>query len=395
MAGPTGRRRWARGAAVVFLVAVGLLVAGSTWWTDSFGVSWSTLPYAMVGTSIVWQRPRARIGWVLLAFALLWSATFFGAGLAAHATSDRLVLVAAWLSEWTWFPALVSVFVVLPILFPTGMPPGPRWKAVLWFAAVICVGFVVLTSIQARFSPDDSLVVTNPWRLLDIQDAEAWLVPGAVPLLVLGPTAAVIRFRRSQGVERQQIRWFMYAAVACGFMFAANATVDALTRGRAQTLTEAAFVVALSLPPLGIWIAVTRHHLYDIDRLISRTVAYGVLTALLAGLYVLSIFVLGAIIPVEGDLPVAGSTLVVAAVSNPLRRRIQDTVDRRFNRARYDARRFVESFSRRLRVEGDLEAIGAELEGAVAFTMEPTSFSLWLRNPDTDIRSAAPGPNDL
>ena len=150
-------------------------------------------------------------------------------------------------------------------------------------------------------------------------------------------------------------------------------------------------MVGLSLPPLGIYIAISRYHLYDIDRLISRTVSYVLLSALLAGLYVASVFLLGAIVPFEGDLPIAGSTLLVAFAFNPLRRRIQGGVDRRFNRARVDAVALVEMFSQRLRALSHLEGIGTELERAVSLTIQPSSLSLWVRPAEFGI----PGPAGL
>ena len=355
--------------------------------TDSFGLSVSTLPYGVVGTAIVWQRPRTRIGWVLVAFASLWAATFLGIELAASTAQPGLVVAAAWLAEWTWLPALVSVFVILPILFPTGTPLGRGWALALWLAIAVCVGFVFLTTFQAEFNPSTTMAVPNPWAIFPMSDVEAFLVPGIIPVLLLGPAAAVVRFRQARGVERQQIRWFMYAGVACGVLFAVNAALDATNAGPSE-ISELLVAIGLSLPPIGIWVAITRYHLYDINRLISRTLSYGLLTALLVGLYVVSIFVLGAVIPLEGQLPVAGATLLVAAVFNPLRRRIQEAVDRRFNRARYDARRLVESFSHRIRVEQDFEAIRAELQTTVEFTMQPGSYSLWLPDPEPPPTSA-------
>lgn len=372
------RRRWARAMAMVLLLFVAGAVMTVTWLTRSFDASVSTLPYAVVGTAIVWQRPRTSIGWVLLVFAGLWAATFLGLQLVSVAGTEAMALFAAWLSEWTWFPALVSVFVVLPILFPTGRPAGPGWAAVLGVAVGTCVAFIAATTVQARFNPHPTLALDNPWGILAIPDVEAWLLPAAMPLLLLGPTAAVVRYRRSTGVERQQIRWFMYAAVSCGVIFLVNALVDSAIGGTVNVVTEVALAAALSLPPLGVWVAVTRYRLYDIDRLISRTVSYGLLTAFLIGLYVLSVFVLGTVIPVEGDLPVAASTLVVAAAFNPGRRRIQEVVDRHFNRARYNALRLAENFSHRLRLEQDLEGIDADLREAVITTMQPSSYALWL-----------------
>jgi len=354
-------------------------------------VSVASVSHAVLGTDVVLQRPRRTIGWVLIGLALLWSATFFGTEMVLTGSRSSLTLAGAWLSEWTWFPALVSVFVVLPILFPTGSPLNSRWRMALWLAGAVCVGFVVLPTIQARFSPEEGVVVANPWALLGLNDAESLLVPAAMPILALGPLAAVARYRRSGGVVREQIRWFMYAAVACGVLFALNAVVSTVAPGGALTGVEAVLVVGLSLPPLGIYIAISRYHLYDIDRLISRTLSYVLLSALLAGLYVASVFLLGAIVPFEGDLPIAGSTLLVAFAFNPLRRRIQGGVDRRFNRARVDAAALVETFSQRLRALSHLDGIGIELERAVSSTMQPSSLSLWVRPAEF----GAPGPAGL
>lgn len=360
--------------------------------TPSFNLSLSTLPYAVVGAAIVWRRPRAGVGWALLVFALLWSLTFLGSEVAVAAQAPGIVLLAAWLGEWMWLPALVMVFVVLPIVFPTGSPAGPGWRRTLWLAWAVAGIFVLATWTQTRFSPVDGMVVDNPWGLLPLDDVETVMLPIMAPLLIVGPVAAVRRFKTATGVERQQVRWFMYAALACGALFATNSVLDAL----GPVATELGWVltsIALALPPLAIWVAVSRYNLYAIDRLISRTLSYGLLTALLAGLFAGSVFVFGAVVPFEGDLPVAASTLLVAALFNPLRRRIQDVVDRHFNRARYDAQRLVESFAHRLRAEQDLEGIGTGLNEAVVLTMQPRSYSLWLADPLS--LSGSPLPPEL
>ncbi|MEX1271883.1 MAG: hypothetical protein WEB55_05495, partial [Acidimicrobiia bacterium] len=264
---------------------------------------------------------------------------------------------------------------------PTGEPHRRSWRAVLWLALGLVVVYVALSTIQSQFSPDDVKVVENPWALLALADAEVVLFPLVLPLLLVGPLAAVMRYRRAAVAEREQIRWFMYAVVVTAVVFFGVNVAESLAGTLVETISV---ILALSLPPVGIWIAITRHRLYDLDRLLSRTVSYALVTALLVGMFFGSVFVSSVLLPVAGDLPVAVATLLAAALFNPLRRRIQVAVDRRFNRARYDARHFVESFNHRLRADEDLEAVSVELREAVLFTMQPTSLSLWLRDPHLD-----------
>lgn len=382
----TAAGRWTSltaGAAVLVVVAA---TTATTLISASVDISLSTLPFAAVGVVLVWRRRGEVIGAVLLAFAVLWSVTFLATALALSAPTVEVAVVAGWLSEWTWFPAIMSVFVVLPILFPTGRAPGLWWRAVLWLALGVVAAFVVTTTFQARFSPDDLHVVDNPWGVLTLADAETLFFPFVIPLLALGPVAAVMRYRRSTGIEREQIRWFMYAAVATAVVFfwinadieffGINA-VEALGGRQGETIVV---ILALSLPPLGIWIAIARHQLYDLDRLVSRTVSYALVTTLLVGLYVGSVFFLGILLPVAGDLPVAVSILLVAAIFNPLRRRVQNVVDRRFNRSRYDAIHTLEHFSQRLRHETELTALRTDLAASVSRTVEPAHLSVWLRD---------------
>jgi hypothetical protein len=184
----------------------------------------------------------------------------------------------------------------------------------------------------------------------------------------------VVRFRRSDGVERQQLKWFTYAGALVLLVPLVGVVVP--------SLGNAAFVLLIALP-IAVGIAILRHRLYDIDRLINRTLIYGLLTTLLAGIYALAVLVLGQLFGGIGAKPpswaVAGATLTMAALFQPARRRIQQVVDRRFNRRKYDAAKTVEAFSVRLRDEVDLDALAAELLAVVDQTMQPTTASLWLR----------------
>jgi hypothetical protein len=192
-------------------------------------------------------------------------------------------------------------------------------------------------------------------------------------------TSLVVRFRCSQGVERQQLKWFTYGAAVLALLLAVSAASQTLS-GRVPDLVVAA---ALAAPPLAIGVAVLRYRLYDIDRIINRTLVYGLLTVLLGVVYVGVVLTLGQLFGGLGEDPpswvVAAATLVVAALFQPARRRIQQAVDRRFNRRKYDAARTVETFSVRLRDEVDLDALSAELLAVADQTMQPTMASLWLR----------------
>jgi hypothetical protein len=201
-------------------------------------------------------------------------------------------------------------------------------------------------------------------------------------LILVAVASMVVRFRRARGVERQQLKWFTYAAVLSVLLF----LIFILTGLDTRTPSLLGYVIAalwLMAIPVAIGVAILRYHLFDIDRLINRTLVYGLLTALLGGAYAAIVLVLGQLFGGIGDSPpswaVAGATLAVAALFQPARRRIQAVVDRRFNRRKYNAARTVEAFSARLRDEVDLDALAAELLAVADQTMQPTMASLWLR----------------
>jgi hypothetical protein len=238
----------------------------------------------------------------------------------------------------------------------------------------------VLGMLRPSLFVSDEQTIANPIGVagVDIETAPlSTILSGlALCLLAAAVVSLVVRFRRSRGVERQQLKWFAYAG--------ALVLLIPLIGFVVPSLANAAFVLVIALP-IAVGIAILRHRLYDIDRLINRTLVYGLLSAILGALYAGVVLVLGQLFGgVGGDPPswaVAGATLAVAALFQPARRRIQVTVDQRFNRRKYDAARTVEVFSVRLRDELDLEALSAELLTVVDRTMQPTQASLWLRPP--------------
>jgi hypothetical protein len=342
--------------------------------------------FMVVGALVVAHRPGNAIGWIFSAIALL---AFTGQLASEYATYAYVTgpgllpgaILAAWYGSWPWWLVLALALVFTPLLFPTGRLVSPRWRPVAWLAGATTAVATLLTSLQPTLGTFGDQVVMNPIGVTAVGDLVGSAVgPALLGLLVLSAVLAlaslVIRFRRSRGEERQQLKWFTYACALLPL-----AALGDFLPGPVGDLLFAALVLLL---PVATGIAILRHRLYDIDRLINRTLVYGLLTALLGGVYAAAVLVLGLFGGVGRDPPswaVAGATLAVAALFQPARRRIQSVVDRRFNRRKYDAARTVEVFSRRLREEVDLDTLSAELLAVVDETVQPAKASLWLQPP--------------
>ena len=273
-----------------------------------------------------------------------------------------------------WLPILGLIFIFTLLLFPTGRLPSPRWRPVAVVGGLAIAVVTVLGAVRPTLRlQNEEVYLANPVGVAGAPDPENGSL-GAVLLAGLGAGmvasgSLVLRFRRSQGVERQQLKWFTYAAA---LLLAVNlVTITILPDGLASDLL---FGLSIAFVPIAAGVAILRYRLYDIDRLINRTLVYGLLTFLLAGVYAGLVLVLGQL---SGG--VADGTLAVAALFQPARRRVQSVVDRRFNRRKYDAARTVEAFSARLRDEIDLDTLSSELLAGVDQTVEPTTVSLWLR----------------
>jgi hypothetical protein len=338
---------------------------------------------ATVGALVASRRPAHPVGWLLLGVGLGLVVTeliqvYVDYGLLARPGS---LPGARYLAGFAYSTVLIWVscagFVLL--LTPTGSPPSPRWRWWARLAAAAPVVMVVGSVVQPNpLAPDyygNPLAVPALARVL-VVPAVAGVVVVLVSLLV-GAGSLVVRFRRARGVERLQLRWLAYAAA-----LAAGLLLVALVAGFLLANDNVAFAslsLGMALLPLATGAAILRYRLYDIDRIISRTLAYGLLTVLLGGGYAAVVLGLGQLLGRDSSLVVAGATLVVAAVFQPARRRIQALVDRRFNRRRYDAARTIAAFSARLRDEVDLDTLTAELLRVMEQTMQPTQASLWLR----------------
>jgi hypothetical protein len=344
--------------------------------------------FMVVGAVIVAHRPGNAIGWLFSAVGLLeitgvLAMEYAGYGYISRPGSLPGAVAAAWYQQW-WTPILILVFVFTLLLFPTGRLLTARWRPVAVAAVTATAGMVALNALQPTLTlPDTGYRVGNPIGLAAAQDLQDGAVGALLAGLLLICTGAailsvVLRFRRSQGVERQQLKWFSYAAV---LVVLGELALDNIPTIRFLAVL---FGLLIALVPTAAGIAILRYRLYGIDRIINRTLVYGLLTVVLGLGYVGAVLVLGQLFGVGEGTPswaVAGATLAVAALFQPARRRIQAVVDRRFNRRKYNTVKTIEAFSTRLRDQLDLDTLSAELMAVVDQTMEPTQVSFWLRPP--------------
>ncbi|MFL6217497.1 MAG: hypothetical protein ACJ742_02850 [Actinomycetes bacterium] len=347
-----------------------------------------------VGAVLASRRPRHPVGWLLLGLGLAVTASGVADGYARYGLLARpgALPAARWVAIYS--PAtlgsarlglgFVCVGFIL-LLTPSGSLPSPRWR---WWARLMAAGpalFLVTLAVGPGLviAPYDAVIdpVGHPTLAGAVRAAIAVAIAMAAGGLVAGAWSLVLRFRRATGVERQQLRWVAFAA-ALTVPPAAVVLAGAATGATAAALVVLAAGVCMALLPLATGAAILRYRLYDLDRIISRTVTYGLLTALLGLGYAVVVLGLGRLLPQGSGLVVAAATLAVAAAFQPARRRIQRLVDRRFNRRRHDAAQTIAAFSARLRQEVDLDTLTAELLAVVDQTMQPTAGSLWLRPSD-------------
>jgi hypothetical protein len=377
-------------------------------------VSVPFLAFPLVGALIAPRRPHNPIGWICLAVGMLWMLLclldYYSVYGLARPGSVPFPAAMAGLSLWLWVPTVGLLAIYLVLLFPDGRLPSRRWRPLAWLSGAAMVS----ASVGSGLSPGPIAElgdVRNPFGL----EGQPWVAFAAdvvlVPFLLCilaSVVSLILRYRRSGGGERQQIKWIAFAASFVGLGFV-GAMVGGLiarvfapqawgsTAGSAPLWFDLLFsVVLLSFGgvPLAVGIAVLRYRLYDIDFLINRALVYGSLTATLALVYVGGVVglqsVFRAITGQGSTLAIVASTLAIAALFGPLRRRVQGFVDRRFYRRKYDAAKTLEAFGARLRGATDLDALGDDLAGVARETMQPEHVSLWLR-PDAEARNAAFG----
>jgi len=350
----------------------------------------ATLSATTVGALLASRRPRHPVGWLLLGLGMPVALSGVATGYANYGLMARPGSLPA--ADWAALYHGVSILGALTclqfvlLLTPTGSLPSPRWRWWAWFAG----GAAVVALVSAMLLPLDPpyqavpnpLVVPALAGLLRPVGGVAWILTALGPPVAAG--SLLLRFRRARGVERQQLRWLALAAALAATVVVVTALALALGLvgdSGDEVLLGWVSAVVLGLMPLATGAAILRYRLYDLDRIISRTLAYGLLTLLLGGGYAVAVLGLGQLLGRGSSLVVAGATLAVAAVFQPARRRVQGAVDRRFNRRRYDAARTIQGFSARLREQVDLDALTAELVGVADQTMQPTRASVWLRPP--------------
>lgn len=340
------------------------------------------LAFASVGALVASRRPDNPIGWLYLAVPIcLMLANVSGAyvGLAVDRSLPGAVAVDLGL-RWSW---LVGLFLLIGLFlfFPDGKLPSSRWRPLVPFAAVWLAGTVVASTLAPGKLDDPLQATDNPIGApgFDVLFAVVG-IGGTLVMLVASLAALAFRFRRDRE-QREQIKLVIAAVVFVVVVFIGNAIASAISSS-VGFMPDAAFLLVMGTIPAATAVAILRYRLYEIDRIVNRAVVYGLVSALLAGLYFAIVLGLQGIFSgfTRGnDLAIAGSTLAVAGLFRPVRRRIQALVDRRFYRQRYDAQQTLEAFSVRLRDEVDLETLGTDLAGVVQVTMQPAHVSLWFR----------------
>jgi hypothetical protein len=358
-------------------------------WLDS---TLNAVCFSTVGAIVASRRSENLVGWLLCLYGLAQSISHFSAQYAIYALLAQPASFPAgeamvWVSSFL-LPIIIGFSVFFILLFPTGRLPSRRWQWVTWPT----VAFILVGAISGAFSsgPVDGLgPIRNPLGIEGFSNIYNSMLLNMVGtfLLVAAASSVFMRLRRAKGVERQQIKWFAYAAAATviGLVLAyvIPEVIDV-----PLWFERIGYTILLSLIPaipISIGIAILRYRLYDIDILINRTLVYGTLTATLALVYfgvVTATQALFRTLTGQEQLPqlvIVASTLVIAALFNPLRQRIQSFIDRRFYRSKYDARKTLEAFSAQLREETDLNALSEDLVGVVRETMQPAHVSLWLR----------------
>jgi hypothetical protein len=347
--------------------------------------------FVTVGLVIAWHRPGNPIGWIILA-----GVDYQGLAIAgslyvtlAHRPGYHLpVGPLIWLAS-AWFPGIAAVLLVI-LLFPDGTPPSPRWRQVMWayIAMVGCYLACTYAAVAIAFAEGRTRIDANGTPDF-INHPTGWYAAATDVFTVLLPAfwlsfvaAQVLSWRRSDGERRQQLKWLMAGAGILAVSqavlqpFANNPNLSTAEQGALDTVST----ITLAALPVALAVAITRYRLYEIDRIISRTLAYAIVTGLLVGVYTGLVLLATEVLRFHSTVAVAAATLVAAALFNPLRHRVQRTVDRRFNRARYDADQTIAAFAVRLKNAVDLDAVQADLAAAVHRALEPAHLSLWTND---------------
>jgi len=359
---------------------------------------WITAPFAAAGFVVAWRKPGNPLGWILLGTAVFLA---LSEDASYYAVADYRLrhggLPLGWLALLTqpaWAPGMV-LFGLALLLFPDGRPPSPRlgWMvwvyaavAVCWITAAVAITISAIMAHHTQVDPSGNLLLLD-----DSVHSPSWWIVLSNAFLALAATcwlvtlaAQALSYRRSSGERRQQLKWLL-AGSAIAFIgivpiLVYSGSTSAYTGSAPVELTVA--VAGFAAVPLSIGVAVLKYGLFDIDRIISRTLAYAIVTGLLVGVYAGLVLVATRVLSFRTPVAVAASTLAAAALFNPLRRRVQRAVDQRFNRARYDADQTVAAFAERLKDAVDLDSVRDDLAGTVSRALEPAHVSVWVTQRD-------------
>ena len=384
---------WALWAVSVLLIAISVAAEWSRG-TDFLLVVISNvvaLSFATVGAILVSRLPGNVIGWLLASggfcFAVGNGATSLAdAGLNADPGSVPGAIWFAWLGNWIWAPAIGAI-VGLTLVYPSGRLLSRRWRPVALAATAVITLLTIGTATgpwpDGQFPVENPLLITGGFETL-FSALGVVVGPLAILVAILAVASLVLRYRRSTGAERQQLKWFAFVtAVSVPSFLVASALYGATgVAGVVGNLAGFVAYMGFALLPVAIGVAVLRYRLYEIDRLISRSISWTAITGVLVAVFVAVILLIQAAlaqVTTSNTVAVATSTVVVFALFQPLRRRIQTRVDGRFNRARYDAERTLAAFAGRLRDEVDLQELEAEITVTVTRTVQPAAISLWIR----------------
>jgi hypothetical protein len=353
-----------------------------------FGVALPVV-FSVPAALIIARQPTNRVGWLLMLVGLTPVAplnTMVAALPSPPAALTPGIFLLVWFDAWSWIPLIFPIFLI-PLNFPTGRPPTPRWNWVNWLALVMWLVFIMLTPFIDTVSPNSGAwSLPNPIGFIPAAAVNGPFMivwgAGLLTLVTASVASLFVRYRRAQSRERQQIAWLLYAGAWFLVVYASGLLFN--SSGQVSGLENLLFVLSILTIPVAIAIAILRYNLYDINVIIRKTLIYAALTALLALVYFGSVVLLqrlfGALTGVaQSPLAVVVSTLAIAALFTPLRRRIQDWIDRRFYRKKYDAQQVLAAFAVTARDETDLDALLAELARVVQETLQPERVSVWLR----------------